>query len=225
MEAVLCPLQDKYECAQNQSNLKVVSPDWILDSVDSGVRLEEERYHPSCLKKLAEMESSLVSAEACNGSVPSSEAASMPQQPAHEHPKTNSKPPTTQLGPPVVTTPPSAGGEPSLWHVKYSHAVNMEPMYSARPAEAAQPERRVSEEETPGAVAVKSEQLLDRVVIYFTDYQDCVEDDTLEKWKLVSIRQSSSPRCRVCGHVRGMCQLFFSPSGGVATWRRGVRPL
>ena len=40
--------QLKYECAM-QRGIKTVSPDWLLDSIEQGRCLEEERYHPSNL--------------------------------------------------------------------------------------------------------------------------------------------------------------------------------
>ena len=30
--------------------MKVVTPDWILDSIDAGQRQDEALYHPTCLK-------------------------------------------------------------------------------------------------------------------------------------------------------------------------------
>ena len=45
-----CP-QAKYECAQKHSDvMKVVTPDWVLDSIDAGKRQDEALYHPTCLK-------------------------------------------------------------------------------------------------------------------------------------------------------------------------------
>ena len=30
--------------------MKVVTPDWVLDSIDAGKRQDETLYHPTCLK-------------------------------------------------------------------------------------------------------------------------------------------------------------------------------
>lgn len=30
--------------------MKVVTPDWVLDSIDAGKRQDESLYHPTCLK-------------------------------------------------------------------------------------------------------------------------------------------------------------------------------
>lgn len=38
----------------------------------------------------------------------------------------------------------------------------------------------------PASLSGPPEKLLDGIVIFFTDYRECVEHDTLEKWKLVS---------------------------------------
>ncbi|RXM97533.1 PAX-interacting protein 1 [Acipenser ruthenus] len=43
---VLEPAGEKYECALKHSSIKIVTPDWVLDSVVDKSRKEEETYHP-----------------------------------------------------------------------------------------------------------------------------------------------------------------------------------
>ncbi|XP_041102802.1 PAX-interacting protein 1-like [Polyodon spathula] len=43
---VLEPAGEKYECALKHSSIKIVTPDWVLDSVVDKSRKEEEKYHP-----------------------------------------------------------------------------------------------------------------------------------------------------------------------------------
>ncbi|KAK1173993.1 PAX-interacting protein 1-like [Acipenser oxyrinchus oxyrinchus] len=43
---VLEPAGEKYECALKHSSIKIVTPDWVLDSVVDKSRKEEEMYHP-----------------------------------------------------------------------------------------------------------------------------------------------------------------------------------
>lgn len=38
--------QEKYECALNHSSVKIVTPEWVLDSVDVKSRKDETAYHP-----------------------------------------------------------------------------------------------------------------------------------------------------------------------------------
>lgn len=42
----LCLFQAKYECALRHSNIKIVTPEWILDSVKEKNRKDETLYHP-----------------------------------------------------------------------------------------------------------------------------------------------------------------------------------
>ena len=147
------------------------------------MRLEEERYHPSCLKRVMENESKeTAAAEACNGNILSSEMLTS-GQPAHEHLNAVVKSREmegTEPNPP--TAPSGVDGKGSPNHMTSTHPVTRS---SAIPTETVKTGRGGEEERKADSVPTKSEQLLSGVVIYFTDYQDCVEDDTLEKWKMV----------------------------------------
>lgn len=183
-------VQAKYECTQRHGSVKVVSPDWIVDSVEAGVRLEEERYHPSRLRTIAEVDH--VSAEACNGTSEAA-AAAPPRHPGGDlsvrQGRGDNIPPRvegtgTVQGPPA-DVPPSAEEGVKRAPSRLGERVG----------------EKGDEEEARGvpmAIPPKAEQLLDRVVICFTDYQDCVEDDTMEKWKLVSV---SKDVCRVVKYL------------------------
>lgn len=43
---VCCARQEKYDCALRHNNIKVVTPEWIIDSVKDKNRKDEELYHP-----------------------------------------------------------------------------------------------------------------------------------------------------------------------------------
>lgn len=168
--------------------MKVVSPDWILDSIEANARVEEELYHPSGLK-VAEGDT-LGAMEVCNGGVPSMESEATSKR--------------SQSG---VTVGVSSAGEDASsvkdgtkCETKGASSNVSESGSSAAPPPGpptAPPTKRegvggssaeaVVTPASPTPVA-RAEQLLDGVVIYFTDYQDCVEDETLDKWKLVSER-------------------------------------
>ena len=168
--ACVC-IQAKYECARSHSALKVVSPDWILDSIEANKRLEEEVYHPSHLKpKETEYQ---MSAGTCNGA--ESAEGGVTVQTLSSQTKPND----------IVATPLQGEGvaiETSLPVIEA--AVPQRPALQSADSAAKNGEGARGGEATP--TGVRSEQLLDGVVIYFTDYQDCVEDHTLDKWKLVS---------------------------------------
>lgn len=166
----------------------MVSPDWIIDSIDASVRLEEEKYHPSCLKTPTPVESEhRVSIDVCNSGIVL-ETPAQPQQCVDDvtsrllDSKANGPPPDVIN----MTGEPSVAGGESSSHVARDLIANTgEGAQSANQMSAAE---RKDEGVTPDkASASKCEQLLDGVVIHFTDYQDCVEEDTMEKWELVSI--------------------------------------
>lgn len=225
--------------------MKIVSPDWVVDSVDANTRLEEERYHPSELRR-AEMakESSM---DTCNGAlaleeiplhpagttVPTPMAATIEATPSATKgvATRSSQPLVTEVSIPIATLPASC-------HIQLSQAATPTAKRGQRQAlprnakatprngkqEATPADKRgeqttpIAEQATPttkrkgqatptvkkgvtqeqdGKISTsgsgiqatpttpRSEKLLDGIVLYFTDYQDCVEADTLEKWKLV----------------------------------------
>lgn len=147
--------------------MKVVGPDWILDSVEASTRLDEGDYHPSGLKMASELDTPVAAMEVCNGTLLSMESGAAGEAVGkHSDSKAAAQPAaeTTEDG--------SSRKETSLQVVDSAAPLDGEVVSTITPRSP-----------TPAA---RTEQLLDGVVIYFTDYQDCVEDETLDKWKLVS---------------------------------------
>lgn len=168
----VCIIQAKYDCARTHSALKVVSPDWILDSIEANKKLEEEVYHPSHLKP-KETDVHQTSTRTCNGAESAEEGVTVPLQTLFSQAKPNN----------IATTP--LQGEGVAIETTYLPVIEAAvPHQQSADSAAKKGEGTSREEATP--TGVRSEQLLDGVVIYFTDYQDCVEEHTMEKWKLVS---------------------------------------
>ena len=228
--------------------VKIVSPDWVVDSVDANTRLEEEKYHPSELRP-AETTKEL-SMETCNGALavdeipvhPAGTTAPTPMAATVEATPSagkgvatrSSQALATEVSIPIATLPASCHIQPSQAatptakrgerqalprtakatprNVKQAATPTDEKGGQATPTteqatptpkrrEQAMPtaKRGVTQKQadksgtqatpTSGAQATpttpRCEKLLDGTVLYFTDYQDCVEADTLEKWKLV----------------------------------------
>jgi hypothetical protein len=284
-------MQAKYECARSHSKIKVISPDWVVDSVEANSRLEEKWYHPSLLRSAND-----VSMESCNGAMPAEEVPVSIIAPAQSK-RTETTPtsgkgvalrsrpaPVGEVSIPItalsslhhvqssqVAMPTSKGGKQqatprNIWqeatptikrsvrgecststgkreqHIgKEEHPVTTEDQATPTMREEATLTVRREEEVTPtvgekatptvrekttptvrkAAEAVwreekatptnssseeqgamlRCEKLLDGAVIYFTDYHDCVEADTLDKWKLVSIMVSIQVHCYVSSVV------------------------
>ncbi len=169
--------------------MMVVSPDWILDSIEANTRMEEERYHPSGLKKVeAETPGPM---EVCNGGVSSMESGAPSE-------RTQPDAPVVRNSAGKVSTMEAAKdglhheaqtSEGTSSHVSESVTSIVPP---GPPVAPSADQEGANGSSTGGVVmpasptpVTRAEQLLDGVVIYFTDYPDCVEDETLDKWKLV----------------------------------------
>ena len=182
--------------------IKIVTPDWILDCVDAEKILEEEKYHPSLLKTSP-------APSTCNGGIhldTNTTPSSMPGAIAGLNLETD-RPEigveTGNIDHPAVATIVS--------EIMTDNAHNREALLCSPTAEEQSTTMEVDEtvyvekrkEEgqemevvTNQAISPSAqtnyafpsgppEKLLDGIMIYFTDYQECIEDDTLEKWKLV----------------------------------------
>ena len=227
-------LKAKYEYAEGHTGVKVVSPDWILDSVEANTRFEESGYHPSRLKKGGEHSIAATATTAaensCNGVMlsESMSTTAVAQQPVAQQP-------VAAVGGPIIPAkvehqPKNGATPPEGMSVVSSATVQqvLSPVENmlhdttattttttttvaliAADVQGNDSERRNNgkAEETLGrmpstaqttpstAQATPStaqatptsdgEKLLEGVVVYFTDYQDCVEPETLDKWKLV----------------------------------------
>lgn len=166
-------MQAKYECTQKHGSIKVISPDWVLDSVDVNLRLEEEQYHPSHLRRVET--DHRVSMGSCNGAIQVEEIPTL----ARVVPRSEATP--TMVKGLTVT---SGQVQVQVTEVSIPEATTATHHVQQKSSQAAATTVKREEQATP--TSPKCEQLLDGVVLHFTDYQDCVETDTLEKWKLVS---------------------------------------
>ena len=155
--------------------MRVVGPDWILDSVEANTRLDEGDYHPSGLKMAAETETPASGAEVCNGNLLSMELSEAAGEAVGKHSDGKAVP-----QPAAETAAEDGSRNETSLQVADSMASVVPPGHAPSSTDG---EPIAPSSPTPAA---RTDQLLDGVVIYFTDYQDCVEDETLDKWKLVS---------------------------------------
>lgn len=169
--------------------MKVVSPDWVIDSVEANSRLDAEKYHPLQLRRQREEATDRrVSMESCNGAVLVAE--DIPMHPVGASTRTPTLPKSDAT--PTEATPTVAGeaGKSSqvlVTEVSVPEATEVAVQQVPRPSETAAPTTTTkTDEEKATPTTPNYDELLDGVVLYFTDYQDCVEADTLDKWKLVS---------------------------------------
>ena len=170
--------------------IQIVTPHWVLDCVESSQLLSTEKYHPSPLKS-----SPPPSQVACNGALPSnptSSALSMPvsidslvltaEVPASGSASNEAFQPRRRKS--------SSQGERSLVRQASQPVHGTEEQAgivgNSKYGENTEGEEVSGEPLPPESNASSSEKLLDGIVICFIDYQECVEDNTLEKWKLVS---------------------------------------
>ncbi len=188
-KVVLCLcllIQKKYDHAKKHSEIAVVTPHWVLECVGCGQLLPTDRYHPSLLK------SAQSPSRACNG-------AADPEPPCLSMPISISN---LILGPNVLRTSSIVAETPSEEAAELKGKFGgdgVRPGRLGQPVEqlvnqsgAAKSQTEKTEQEVAEGVGVAcvdadsvSERLLEGIVICFIDYQECVEDDTLEKWKLV----------------------------------------
>lgn len=195
-------MQAKYECALKHPEVKIVTPDWILDSIEADKKLGEESYHPDKMKGATENQIS----DMCNG-LPSiaspraeekGEAASSActaAPPAGDErirlssasPAHATKGAAALLSGSRDSTDRGTGSGESSVAALTSHPV--EDVGESAEVEGQGSSVMEIEEEVRGdpSEVAGLENLLDGVVIFFTDYQDCVEDETMEKWKMVSV--------------------------------------
>lgn len=170
--------------------MKVVSPDWVVDSVEANLRLDEGKYHPSKLRQQGEVtEDHHVPMESCNGAVPVEE---IPLHPVGVSTRTLTVPKSDAT--PTEATPTEVNDEAGnssrvlVTEVSIPEATPIAAQQVPEPSETAAPIRTESPDDeiaTPPTTPAY-DQLLDGVVLHFTDYQEHVEADTLEKWKVVS---------------------------------------
>ena len=204
--------QAKFERARKHpDSIKVVTPDWLIDSIDSGKKVEEESYHPSCLQGKPSLTSPTCNGEAVADSNQYKEKADPqfgPQsvaqvQPVHSiHQEQDDKsinhgnedetvvPSVSVVSSSATSKTPQSNDCHNEQH-KRSHETSKFdriPMLNQQPA-TAEASTVVSQAQKDSVhskdTTESSRSLLEGVVIYFTDYQDCMDDDTIEKWKQV----------------------------------------
>ncbi len=157
-----------------------MTPDWIMDSVENEERMEEERYHPSSFKGEPENQIS----HSLNGRVPLELRSDESVAGGGQESSTLSITGKTKEG------NKSPGKDLAVEDVtKEKEEVSVSVRDELCEGKLSPKEKEQESENNPSLPVTGSELLLDRVVICFTDYQDCVEDDTLDKWKLVSLRE------------------------------------
>lgn len=183
--------------ALKHSEVQIITPHWILDCVESNKLLSTDKYHPSFLK------SSPSPSQACNGALSSDPASSatlsMPISIDNSVLTGAVEAPASRAGTSEASNPhrrkSSSDRERSLLRqasqpVHGSEELSGEVVGRSSKFSTEEDEgERGAEMSAPHETSTcSSEKLLEGIVICFVDYQECVEDDTLEKWKLVRFR-------------------------------------
>ena len=78
-------------------------------------------------------------------------------------------------------------GQSEVDQAKPSHTIEVERRESTKYEEPSYTTAQESEEGDKREST--SEQLLDGVMVVFSDYQDCMDEDTMDKWKQVVVEQ------------------------------------
>lgn len=197
--------QAKYDRALKHPEIKIVAPDWILDCVDAEKILEEEKYQPSLL-------TTSPAPGTCNGGVPLdkdttpsipgaiaglslvTDAPDMGGAVGHVvHPAVDEDG-REVVGHEVVSASAHSGRATCPTSEEQTTAMEVDLTISMEDRRESEEKMDVVMEQASSLPARAnhafpsgpSEKLLDGITIFFTDYQECIEDDTLEKWKLVS---------------------------------------
>ena len=217
-------LQAKYECATRHS-VKVVTPDWLLDSIELGKRLEESDYHPSSLQLIRGEVS-----PTCNGDksigpptpagtkvvVTSGVVQNIPCEIVLDKTSSGEQKndvPTPEKMAAVSEPPPRATSEEHVVVTIATTAIASKETktttdhsddLSSSPGNVLVSLPATTESKSPGNVLVslpattegkplvscplEDTTLLQGLAFYFTDYQDCMDTETIDKWKEVCAR-------------------------------------
>lgn len=239
-------LQPKYKCAlQHTDVVKIVTPDWIIDSINTGKILPEHDYHPSNLSlRTGNSHAHIDEDDASNVEVkvdqsrassdPSARVSDDPSSPLlkpKEHVFDNRNPPdlpgvgfkqaTAEKGrSPCVSSQPSPKssslerrGEQSSLGTEHTSALEQllaegaEMNSLPRSDETTTTITTTCPEETPPTkdrsisnkpyndenvthpsqknTSNQSSIMLQDIVVCFSDYQDCMEKETIDKWMQV----------------------------------------
>ena len=196
--------QTKYDHASKHRGIKIVIPDWILDSVEAEQVLQEEAYHPA-LSKVSPLPGT------CNGRTPLDAEDASPSMPAAITGfsiTTEKARIMSEVAEDVEAVVAVEERDEAVTltictdkTVSPNSAVQTIPPIEAEKIVCADNRREREEEEgkmkqvetvsphaqeTQFSPSSTRANLLDGITIFFTDYQECIEDDTLDKWKLVS---------------------------------------
>ena len=184
MFVVLFVSQAKYEAAVRHG-VKVVAPDWLIDSIETGVLVEEEEYHPRLRGRGDHTHQSPQKASQCNGDV---------QESTDESPGHTTGGQTRTTADQTVPETATAGmvdremrGEDGERKERMDGEEEMEVeggVLESAPVITREDENMAR---SVGGGGEDGERLLAGLVFHLTGYLECMDVDTLSKWKEVQL--------------------------------------
>ena len=206
----LSPGQAKYECAlAHADTVRVVTPDWVVDSVEHNKRLEEGDYRVSQSRRGSgrdQESSSLVVTSSSVQTVSRESVENGTSQPSHQPQPSRVIPTTSTTITPLTTHSSTVPSTVDLTSITSStaHSTTVTPSTTITPSttsltsvgeEARQRDsnhhsvRGQPETEDLQASAGGGEdpgiELLSGMVVCLSDYQECMDPGTVDKWTQV----------------------------------------
>ncbi|CAI8019609.1 PAX-interacting protein 1 [Geodia barretti] len=179
----------KYEAAVRHG-VKVVAPDWLIDSIETGVLVEEEEYHPRLRGRGDHTHQSPQKASQCNGDV---------QESTDESPGHTTGGQTRTTADQTVPETATAGmvdremrGEDGERKERMDGEEEMEVeggVLESAPVITREDENMAR---SVGGGGEEGERLLAGLVFHLTGYLECMDVDTLSKWKEVIVQHGGS---------------------------------
>ena len=159
--------------------VKVVAPDWLIDSIETGVLVEEEEYHPRGRGRGDHTHQSPQKASQCNGDVLGGQES------------TNESPGGGQTGTTADQTVPETGmvdremrGEDGERRDGEEEMEVEGGVLESAPVITREDENAAGSDGVGGG-GEEEERLLAGLVFHLTGYLECMDVDTLSKWKEV----------------------------------------
>ena len=177
-------IQAKYQAAVRHG-VKVVTPDWLIDSIETGVLAEEEEYYPTGRGRGDHTHQSPQEVTQCNGDVSRGQKVtteSLEQTAA------------SQTGTTDNQTIPEADGDVGEREMEgdrdvgemevESGVLEAAPVITGEDGEDKKTGNGVVR--CSGGEGEREERLLTGLVFHLTGYLECMDPDTLSKWKEVT---------------------------------------
>lgn len=178
-------IQAKYQAAVRHG-VKVVTPDWLIDSIETGALAEEEEYHPIGRGRGDHTHQSPQEVTQCNGDV------SRGKKLTTERPEQTAASQTRTTDDQTIPEATRDVGEREMEGERAEEEMEVE----SGALEAAPVITGDDEEEdkktgngvvrSSGGEGGREERLLAGLVFHLTGYLECMDPDTLSKWKEVT---------------------------------------